>query len=167
MFQYLFRALHDAEWHARQFRNIYTVAASGAAWRNAMQKDYAALLVIADGHGIDTQMGQFVSHRCQFVVVCCEECARSCCRVEVLDDGSRYRQAIVGTCSPTNLIQDDQAVSRRVMQDRRRLLHLDHEGAFARRDIILGPDPGKDAVHQSNMRAPCWYEAADLGQQGN
>src|SRR5712692_9747507 len=89
-FQHLFRTSHDAKWHARQFRDIYTVTASDASRCNAMQEDYAALLIIADSHGIDAQVGQFVSHSCQFVVVRREERARSCYRVE----GSTTARAI-------------------------------------------------------------------------
>ena len=47
-----------------------------------------------------------------------------------------------------DLVEEDEAARRRVVQDARRLDHLDQEGALAAREIVLGPDARQDAIDQ-------------------
>src|SRR6266436_7221072 len=85
----------------------------------------------------------------------------------MLDDGSCNRQAIVGARASADFIQDDQAMSRCMMQDGGRFLHFYHEGTLPRRNIILSTDAGEDAIYQSYACTTRWHEAPYLRQQRN
>ena len=73
--------------------------------------------------------------------------------------------AVVGAGAAADLVEDDQAARRRVVQDVRRLHHLDHERALARGQVVLRADAGEDAVDQADARRLRRDEGADLRQQ--
>ena len=56
---------------------------------------------------------------------------------------------------------------RRLVQDRRRLDHLDHEGRAAARQIVGGADAAEQAIDDADMGGPRRHEGADLGQHGD
>src|SRR5436305_5793974 len=97
------------------------------------------------------------------MIVSGEEHTRLRFVVEMLYHCSRNRQAIVGAGTSADLIQDDEAVLCRVMQNRRGLLHLDHEGTLAGCNIVFGTNTRENAVHQPYACLACGNEAADLG----
>ena len=86
--------------------------------------------------------------------------------VQVLDDAPRQAQPVERARAPANLIQDDQAAGRRVVQDVRRLAHLHHEGGLSARQIVACSDAREDAVHQVDPRLRRRDERASLRQQG-
>ena len=66
-----------------------------------------------------------------------------------------------------DLVEQDQAASRRVAQDVGRLLHLDHEGGLAAQDLVRGPHAGEDPVEEAHLGLASRDEAAHLGHQGH
>ena len=71
-------------------------------------------------------------------------------------------EAIEGRGAAAHLVEEDEAARRRVVQDARRLDHLDQEGALAARQIVLGPDARQDAIDQPDGRRARGDEGADL-----
>ncbi len=152
----------DAQGHAGHLCYMDAIAAPERTRRHAMQENDLALFIFADGHRIHAQVRQFLRHRCQFVVVSGEE-RPGCCEVmQVLDNSPRNRQAIVSARAPADLIQDNQAMPRGMMQDSGSFLHLHHERAFTGRNVILSADAGKNAVHQPDARTAGRHKAANL-----
>ena len=76
-------------------------------------------------------------------------------------------QAVEGTGSSADLIENDQAVLRRISQNIGNLGHLHHEGALAGCQIIGGAHPGKDSVTDTDIGFICRYEAAQLRHQND
>ena len=117
------------------------------------RKTTCALLL---GHGdvVVAHARQHARQLGQLVVVGGEERLRAAARVvvQVFDDGAGDGQAVVGAGAAPDLVQDDQAARRGVVQDVRRLDHLDHEGALAGGEVVLRADAGEDAVHQPDAR---------------
>ena len=102
--------------------------------------------------------GQRVGQVGQLVVVRGEDRLRPRPRVrrEVLGDGPGEAQAVEGRGAAADLVEDDEAARRGGVQDVGGLLHLDHEGRLAARDVVGGADAREDAVddRQLGARAP-------------
>ncbi len=99
------------------------------------------------------------------VVVRGEEGARLQHVVQVLGDAPREAEPVEGAGAAPDLVEDDEAARGGVVDDERGLVHFDHEGALAARQIVAGADTGEDAVHQPDLRARRREEAADLRHQ--
>src|SRR5436190_10919834 len=87
--------------------------------------------------------------------------------VQVLDHGLRNSQAIIRTGTTPDFIEDDQAMARGMMNNGSCLLHLNHEGALASRNVIFSADAGENAIDQTKLSLKCWYKATDLCHQCN
>ena len=76
--------------------------------------------------------------------------------VQVLDAGLGDREAVEGRRAAADLVEDDERARRRLIEDRRRLDHLDHEGRAAAGEVVGGADAGKEPVDDADMgpRAP-------------
>ena len=55
----------------------------------------------------------------------------------------------------------------RLVQDRRRLDHLDHEGRAPAREVVGGADAREQPVDDAEMRVAGRHEGADLGEHGD
>ena len=80
----------------------------------------------------------------------------------VFDDSARDAHAVKGARPPADLIQNHEAVLRRVLQDLRHLIHLDHEGALPADKVIARPDAREDAVDGRKCHLLRRHEAAAL-----
>ena len=76
-------------------------------------------------------------------------------------------EAVIGGGAAPDLIQDHQALVRRLIEDRRRLHHLDHEGGAARRQIIARAHAREEPVDDADMRGFGGHEASHLGENGD
>ena len=103
----------------------------------------------------------------QFMVVRGEKRAAVQLRavVDVFDDGAGDGEAVPGGGAAADFIEDDEAAVAAAGEDARRLDHLDHEGALARVNLVLGADAREDAVHQTDAGLVGGHEAADLCHQ--
>ena len=98
----------------------------------------------------------------ELVVVRREERAAADDVVEVLGDGPRDREAVVRARAAADLVEDDERAARRATEDVRRLLHLDHEGALAAREVVARADAREHAIDDADLRAARRHERADL-----
>ena len=103
------------------------VALGRGAGDDAVEEDHVLVLLgdldrqVADAWPVGGEIGEFV-------VVGGEQTAAADAVVQMLGDRPRQRHAIEGRGAAPDLIEDDQAAPRRVIEDRRSLGHLDHEG---------------------------------------
>src|SRR5437762_10587728 len=97
----------------------------------AQEDDFSSLF--CDGYVHAAYARQQLRYLDQFVIMRSEEgaCATAFIVVQVFDDGTRNGKTIVGAGTPSNLVEDDQAAGRSVMQDVGRLDHLNHKGALS------------------------------------
>ena len=65
-----------------------------------------------------------------------------------------------------NFVQEDEAGSGGVVQNVRRLVHLDHEGRLTFGKVVARADPCKDPINHTDPRGGSREIAADLSQQG-
>src|ERR1041385_1733985 len=81
---------------------------------------------------------QGVSKLIQLMVMSCKKCFRFVLRmiVQVFCNSPRNGNAVIGTSAAANLVQQNQATVRQVMQDACRFIHLHHKSRFAERNII-------------------------------
>src|SRR5207247_7277045 len=70
-------------------------------------------------------------------------------------------------CPSADLIQNDETSLRRVVDDVRSFIHLDHESRLPTREIVIGADASENAIDQANLRAFRRDETADLRHQHN
>src|SRR5258707_14970407 len=101
------RTSHDASWHTCQFCHVHTVAATNTARRYAVQKDDAALFIIVNRHGIDTQMWQLVRHKRQFVIMGREKGACSRRIMQMLNHGMGNGDPIIRARSSPDFIENN------------------------------------------------------------
>ena len=94
-----------------------------------------------------------------------EQGATAVVLVEMLRRCPGNGEAVIGRGAAPDLVQNDQRTLRRLIEDRRRLHHLDHEGAAPRRQIVARADTGEEPVDDADMRRFGGDEAAHLRQQ--
>ena len=83
----------------------------------------------------------------------------------VLEHRAGDGHAVVGRGAAADLVEDQQALVRRLLQDGGGLLHLDHEGALAGGEIVRRADAREHAVDDADHRALRRDERAHLRHQ--
>ena len=74
-------------------------------------------------------------------------------------------QPVEGRRAAADLVEHDQAARGGAVEDVRGLLHLDHEGRLAARDVVRRADARVDAIDQPELGVARRHERAGLGQQ--
>ena len=77
----------------------------------------------------------------------------------------REGEPVVGAGPAADLVEEDKALRRRVVEDVRRLGHLDHERRASSREVVRGADAGVDPVHRADDRGLGGDEASGVGEQ--
>ena len=72
--------------------------------------------------------------------------------VDPLKHGPRYTDAVVSARAPTNLIQNNKALLAGIVQDVRRLRHLDHKGTLPAVQFVARSNTCEDAICETNGR---------------
>src|SRR5271157_4491537 len=152
--------------HAGELGHVNAVALIGAAGDDAVQEDDLAL-ALTDGHiGVEQpRLGLLQLHK--LVVMRGEEGPATDRVVDVLGDRPGQRDAVERAGATTDLVEDDKAAWRGVVQDVGRLGHLDHEGALTAAQLVGRSNAGEEAVNHTDPGALRGDEAADLGQDGD
>ncbi len=135
-----------------------------------MQEDHLVCRrVFSDRDVVVAHSRQKIGEINEFVVVRRKQRLRPQARVamDIFDDRPCQRQSIVGTGSPPDLVEHQQAAFGGVMQDVGRLHHLDHERRLPGVDHVLRADAGEDAINNANGRRRSRDETADLRHQHN
>src|SRR5579859_5802768 len=148
LFQHLRRAPYHLAWDAGELRHVDAVALIRAARHDLAQEDHLAVL-FRHGDVAGAYSRQRAGKLHQLMVVRGEERlgATAFVVVQILDNGPRDGQSIVGARAASDLVENDEAARRGVMQNVRRLDHLHHEGALARGEVVLGANACEDAIH--------------------
>ena len=137
--------------HAGQPGDVDAVALVGAAGDDPVQEDDLALALADRDVGV-AQPGLGLLELDELVVVRGEEGAAADRVVQVLGDRPGERDAVEGAGAAADLVEDHQAARRRVVEDVRRLGHLDHERALAAAQLVAGADAGEDPVDDADPR---------------
>ena len=80
----------------------------------------------------------------------------------MLGDCPGEAQPVEGRRAAADLVEDDEAARRGAVQDVRRLLHLDHEGRLAARDVVGRADAGEDPIDDRQLGAAARHERPGL-----
>ena len=110
---------------------------------------------------------QLLGERRQLVIVGGEEGAAAVRLVQVLDRRPGDGEAVEGGGAAADLVEDDQRARPRLVEDRRGLDHLDHEGRAAAGEIVGGADAAEQAVDDAEPRPLRRHIGADLGEDGD
>ena len=85
--------------------------------------------------------------------------------VQILHDRLCQRDAVVGGGAAPQLIHEDEAVGGDVVEDDRRLGHLNHKRTLTARDVVRRPHAGEDSIHDAEVRLTCRDKGAHLSHQ--
>ena len=121
--------------------------------------------MLAHPHRQVEQPRQRLGELRQFVEMRGEQRARAVDVVEMLDAGVGDREAVEGRRAAADLVEDDERALGRLVEDRRRLDHLDHEGRAAAREIVGRADAREQPVDDADMRAPRRHVGAHLRER--
>ena len=142
--------------------DLDAVRAVGAARAHLVEED-DLVVPLLDRHVEVRDAGQPLGERGQLVIVGGEHHLGPLpALVQLLRHRPGDGEAIERGGAAAHLVEEDEAARRRVVQDARRLDHLDQEGALAPREIVLGPDARQDAIDEPDGRRARGDEGADL-----
>ena len=161
--EHFLRARDRLARQAGEPRDVDAVAAVGASGHDAVEEHD---LVVPFAHR-DMQVGhrrQRVGELGELVVVRREQRARAA-RGEGLGDRPREREPVERAGAAADLVEDHEAALARVVQDVRRLGHLDHEGRLSRVDLVGAADAGEDRVEHADLGAFRGDERAHVREQ--
>ncbi len=133
----------------------------GGARRHFVQ-EHDLVLPLLHAHRVGRQRGQPLLERTQLVIVGGEQGAAPVDVVQMFERRPGDRQAIEGRRAATDLVEDDEAPRRRLVQDGRGLDHLDHEGRAAARQIVGGADAAEQAIDDADGRRLGRHEGTGL-----
>ena len=122
----------------------------------------AVVVVNVDLHAFWRDLGVARELGGQGVVVRCEEACAADVRGDVVEDGLRDSDAIVGRGAAAELVEDHEGAGRGFGEDLLGFGELDEEGALCGEDVVVGSQAGHDAVAGSECGGDTWDVAADL-----
>ena len=143
-----------------------SVASLRSPWLNAVEEDDLFAHLLHRYVEIDDR-GDLIGKAREFLVVCGKKrlCFDPCGKF--LGHGPRDGDPIEGARATPHLIEDDQTMCGRTVENRRRLKHLHHKRAHAFNEHVAGSHTGEDAIDDGQDGLACWDERADLGQKTN
>ncbi len=163
--EHLFGLADDGIGEAGEFGDVDAVAFVGAARDDVAEEDDAGRLFL-DGD-VDVLGGlKLLVEAGELPVVGGEEsfCFFVGRREEVVGDGPGDRDAVVGACAAADLVEDDEGAGRGVVEDVRRLAHLDHECRLAAGEVVAGADAGEELVDDADPRCRRRHVGAHLAE---
>ncbi len=111
------------------------VGAVGGAGRHLVQ-EHPLVLPLLDAHGVGRERRQPLFQRTKLMEMRGKQRAALVDVVQMLECRPGDREAVEGRGAAPDLVQDHQAFSCRLIEDRRRFDHLDHEGRPPARQIV-------------------------------
>lgn len=106
-------------------------------------------------------------HVREFVVVRCEQRPASDMLQDIVEGRVRNAHAGMQRGSTTNLVHDDERARRRLLEDRGRLDHFEHERASVAEQVVARAYAGEDTVDDPERHALGGHKRAALRQDGN
>lgn len=141
------RAVDDLAGDAAHRGAVHAERALRDAVFELVQERHAAVIrVDVNLHALGRDLGVAGELCGEGVVVRGEEAgaANVCC--DVVEDGLRDCDAVVGRCAAAELIEDDQGARRGFRENFLRLGKLDEEGRLGGEDVVVGAEARHDAV---------------------
>ena len=86
--------------------------------------------------------------------------------VKVLSHAPGNRETVKGCRSPSDLIEQDKTAGGGIVQDIRRLVHLDHEGGVPFGKVVTRPDTCEDPIGHADLCRGGGDPASHLGHHG-
>jgi hypothetical protein len=155
-------ARHHVVRQARDARHRHAVAAVGAAGHESVQEDDVALVLARGRVVVSHRAGPCFFEGAELVVVRREERATAHAIHEVLRDGTRDREAVVGRGPSADLVEDHERARGRAADEGGRLGHLDHEGALPAREVVARADARVNPIDQADVGAVRGHVRAEL-----
>ena len=78
--------------------------------------------------------------------------------MDILDNRPCDGDAVIGTGTSSEFVKEHETAFGEVIEDRRRFVHLDHEGGLTHGDIIRCADAREDLIHDTDRGALCGHE---------
>ena len=128
-----------------------------------MEEHHVALPFL-DPHGGVVDAFELRGERGHFVEMGGEQSSATVALVQVLDGRPGDRQAVEGRGAAAYFIEDDEGVLAGLIEDRRGLDHLDHEGRVPAGKIVGRADAREQPVDHADMGGARRHEAAHLGE---
>src|SRR6218665_1598366 len=146
MFQDLVCPVDEGRWHACHSRHVDTEAMCASAWRKfAQEDDLVADLFIGDM--IIPYTPEFFFQFVQFMIVRCKQCFRLLwCIMQMFCNTPCDGDTVVCRGTAADLVQQDEAARRNVVDDACSLIHLQHKVCFASAEIIRCTHTCKDLI---------------------
>ena len=148
---------------SRELSDRDPVAAVGSAVGDFVQQDEIAL-PFARPHVVQRECVEAAGEARQLVVVSREQSPALQLIVHGLDHGPGNRKPVIGRSAAADLVEDDEALLRRLGKNGGGLDHLDHEGRAAAGEIIRRADAAEQAIDDPNFGAGCRDERSCLGE---
>ena len=87
--------------------------------------------------------------------------------VEILHHTPRNGDAVVGTRTPANLVQQHKAAVGDIVENGGTFEHLDHKGTLALRDVVAGTHAGENLIDNADVGTLGGDKRANLSHQHN
>src|SRR5882724_13496856 len=87
--------------------------------------------------------------------------------LKMLDDGPSDGEAIKGGGAAADLVEEDEARGRGVIENGCDFAHLDEKGRTAACEIVAGPDAREDAVGDGQLGLPRGNKGTHLGHEND
>src|SRR6267142_1273961 len=85
--------------------------------------------------------------------------------LKMLDDGPSDGEAIKGGGAAANLVEEDEARRRGVIENGGDFAHFDEKGRTAAREIVASPDAREDAIRDGQLGLPRGNKGTHLGHE--
>ena len=100
---------------------------------------------------------------CQFMVVGGKEGLGPNLVMDMLDNGLGQSHPVIGGCSSTQLVKEDEGILAGQTDCLIGLHHLYHKGRLATNQVIRCPDAGKDGIENWQFSPVSWNVGTHLG----
>ena len=87
--------------------------------------------------------------------------------MQVLGDSPGDGKAVEGRRAASDFVEDDEGVGGGVVDDEGGLVHFDHEGGLALREVVGGADAAEDFVDEADGGFFGGDVGSDLGHEGD
>ncbi len=165
--QNLAGAFDDVRRQPGEARHLDAVAAIGSP-RQDLPQEHDVVVVLARRDVKVDHTRDRIGQVGELVIVRGEQRlgARARVRRQVFGDGPRDAETVERGRAAADFVEHDEASRRGEVQDRRRLLHLDHERRVPARDVVRGADAREDAIDERQLRLPRRHERARPAPSG-
>ncbi len=146
---------------ASEFGDIDTIALIHTTGHDLLEEDDIMIRFI-DADMIVSDLWVVISESDKLMIVCRKECLCTDMRDDILDDGSGESDTVIGRCATTKLIEDDEALRCRIVDDVCYFDHLGHKCRLPLRDHIATTDSREDAIDETDLSTSGWHSQTTL-----